>query len=233
MGSFKYVDLFATKGIEYIFIIGFLLILVVFWKYLNKPVHKAIKPALNTIKTSLVDWFSLADDYYYHQGHSWAVPEEKNILRIGVDDFAQKLVGKASTLNTPQIGDKLHQGETGWTLNFDSKVINMLSPVEGEVIAVNQDVINSPQIINEKPYKEGWILKVKTDKMNMNLRNLLSGKLARAWMQNTVDRVGDLVTNHNGLVMQDGGQMVSGFAKEIDPEGWDKFASRLLLTDDK
>ena len=188
---------------------------------------------LNTIKTSLVDWFTLADDYYYHQGHSWAVQEEKNILRIGVDDFAQKLVGKASTLNTPQIGDKLHQGETGWTLNFDSKVINMLSPVEGEVIAINQDVINSPQIINEKPYKEGWILKVKTDKMNMNLRNLLSGKLARAWMQNTVDRVGDLVTNHNGMVMQDGGQMVSGFAKEIDPENWDKFASRLLLTDDR
>ncbi len=233
MESFKYVDMFATKGIEYIFIISFLVILVFYWRYLNKPVIGAIKPALNKIKTSLVDWFTMADDYYYHQGHSWAVPEEKNILRVGIDDFAQKLVGKASSLELPKVGDRLSQGEAGWKMNIDSKTISMLSPVEGEVIAVNQKVMDSPAMLNETPYKDGWILKVKTDKMNTNLKNLLSGKLAKAWMEETVEKVGGALTGHGGLVMQDGGQMISGFAKEIDSEHWDRFASSFLLTDDK
>jgi glycine cleavage system H lipoate-binding protein len=233
MESFKYVDLFATKGIEYLFIISFLLLLIVYWRYLNKPVMTAIKPALTKIKTSLVDWFTMADDYYYHQGHAWAVPEEKNVLRVGMDDFAQKLVGRASALQLPKVGDRLSQGEAGWKMNIDSRTISMLSPVEGEVIAVNQKVIDSPGILNETPYKDGWILKVKTDKMETNLKNLLSGKLAKAWMEETVEKVGNAITGHGGLVMQDGGQMISGFAKELDSENWETFAASFLLTNDK
>jgi len=233
MESFKYVDLFATKGIEYIFIVGFLLILVVYWRYLNKPIMTAAKPPINKIKTSLVDWFSIADDYYYHQGHTWAAPEDKNTIRVGVDDFAQKLVGKASKLDLPKIGAKLDQGETGWKMTIDSKTISMLSPVSGEVIAVNQKVLDDPDLINREPYKNGWLFKVKTQKLQTNLKNLLSGKLAKAWMEDTVDRVGGSLTAQGGLVMQDGGQMISGFAREIDPEHWDEFAADFFLTNEK
>lgn len=233
MESFKYVDLFATKGIEYIFIISFLLILIVYWRYLNKPVMKTIKPTVKKIKTSLVDWFSMAESYYYHQGHSWAAPENKNTLRVGMDDFAQKLVGKAAHLELPKIGDNLEQGEFGWKLMIDTKAIRMLSPVSGEVVDVNQKVLDNPDLINREPYKNGWLFKVKTQKLQSTLKNLLSGKLAKAWMEDTVDRVGGSLTAHGGLVMQDGGQMISGFAREIDPEHWDKFATEFLLTNEE
>lgn len=233
MESFKYVDLFATKGIEYIFIVSFLLILVVYWRYLNKPVMSAVKPAITKIKTTLVDWFSMADGYYYHQGHTWAAPEDKNTLRVGLDDFAQKLVGKAEIVDLPKVGDKLDQGEAGWKMTIDSKVISMLSPVSGEVIDVNQKVLDDPDLINKEPYKNGWLFKVKTPKLQTNLKNLLSGKLAKAWMEETVDRVGGSLTAQGGLVMQDGGQMISGFAREIDPEHWDQFAADFLLTNEK
>ena len=192
----------------------------------------AVKPALNKIKTSLVDWFSIADDYYYHQGHTWAAPENKETIRVGVDDFAQKLVGKAASMDLPKIGDKLGQGEAGWKMTIDSKTISMLSPVSGEVIAVNQKVLDDPDLVNKEPYKDGWLFKVKTNKLQTNLKNLLSGKLAKAWMEDTVDRVGGSLTAQSGLVMQDGGQMISGFAKEIDPEHWDEFAGKFLLTNE-
>lgn len=233
MESFKYVDLFATKGIEYIFIVSFLVILVFYWRYLNKPVMSAVRPAINKIKTTLVDWFSMAEDYYYHQGHTWAVPENKNTLRVGVDDFAQKLVGKASAIDLPKVGAKLDQGEPGWEMTIDSKNVSMLSPVSGEVISVNQKVLDNPELINKEPYKNGWLFKVNTPKMQTNLKNLLSGKLAKAWMEETVDRVGGSLSAQGGLVMQDGGQMISGFAREIDPEHWDQFAADYLLTNEK
>lgn len=232
MESFKYVDMFATKGIEYLLILGFLLALVFFWRFLNKPAKAAIKPTVDKITTTLIDWFRIADDYYYHQGHSWVVPENANEVRVGVDDFAQKLVGKPSSIVLPKIGSTLKQGEKGLELKFDNKSIEMISPVNGEVVAVNSDVINSPSLINDDPYMNGWLFKVKTPRLEADLKHLLSGNLAKFWMQETIEKIGNLLSGNKGLALQDGGLIITGFAKEIANDQWDQLSRELLLTDD-
>lgn len=234
MDGFKYVDIFATKGIEYIFIICFLAILVFFWKWLNKPSDK-VKAAIHTMKeksVSLIDWFLLKEDYYFHQGHSWAFPEDKNIVKVGIDDFAQKLLGKPTAVLLPKIGDKIEQGEKGFAMQFDKKNIDLLSPVEGEVIEINQDVINSPDLLNKEPYKNGWLMKVKVPKMRSNFNNLLTGKLAKAWLEDTVEKISNTMTKDVGIVMQDGGVPISGFVKEIAKDNWENIAKEFLLTDE-
>jgi glycine cleavage system H lipoate-binding protein len=231
MESFKYVDMFATKGIEYLLILGFLLILVIFWRFLNKPSKAAIKPAVDKITTSLIDWFRIADNYYYHQGHSWVIPENKNEAKVGLDDFAQKLIGKPSNIVLPEVGSTLKQGEKGWQFKYGSKAIDMISPVNGQVVAVNKEVINSPGLINEDPYQNGWLIKVKNPKLTSDLKNLLSGNLAKFWMQETIEKVGNLLSNNKGLALQDGGQVITGFAKEIADDKWDQLSREFLLTD--
>lgn len=232
MDSYHYVDLFATKGIEYIFILGFLAVLVWYWRYLNKPVVSAAKAAHTKIKTTLIDWFNLANDFYYHQGHTWAVPEKEGVLRVGIDDFAQKLVGKPSAIELPKVGEQLVQGDVGWKMKVDSKTIDVLSPANGEVIAVNERVLQSPDLINEDPYKNGWLLKIKTPQMKANLKNLLNGNMARAWMEYTTHQISQTLSDDAVPVLQDGGKIVPGFAKEIEPKNWDKLARHFLLTDD-
>jgi glycine cleavage system H lipoate-binding protein len=232
MEGFKYVDIFASKGIEYLFVIGFLAVLVFFWKWLNKS-SVSVKTAVSTVKEnaiSLIDWFYLADDFYYHQGHSWAAPESKDVVKVGIDDFAQKLLGKPGEILLPKVGDQIRQGENGMRLTVDSKTIDILSPVEGEVVAVNNEAINSPELVNEDPYKKGWLLKVRVPKMNANLKNLLSGKLARAWMEDTVARISKTMTADVSIVMQDGGIPMTGFVKEISKNEWEQVAREFLLT---
>ena len=231
MENFKYVDMFATKGIEYLLILGFLLLLVIFWRFLNKPAKAAIKPAVDKISTSLIDWFRIADKYYYHQGHSWAIPENTNEVRVGLDDFAQKLIGKPSSIVLPKIGSTLKQGEKGWHLKFGSKSIDMISPVNGQVVAVNNEVLNSPGLINDDPYQNGWLFRVKTSSLQADLKNLLSGNLAKFWMQETIEKVGNLLSNNKGLALQDGGQVITGFAKEIADDQWDQLSREFFLTD--
>jgi len=234
MDGFKYVDIFATKGIEYLFIICFLAILVFFWKWLNKPSDK-VKAALNTIKekgVSLIDWFLLKDDYYFHQGHSWAAPENNEVVTVGVDDFTQKFLGKPSKISLPKIGTKVKQGEKGFQFQIDSKSIDILSPVEGEVIEINKEVIDNPEIINKDPYSSGWLFKVRTPKLKNNLNNLLSGKIATAWIENTAERISNTMTKDVGIVMQDGGVPISGFVKEISKDDWSEIAQEYLLTKD-
>ena len=234
MEGFKYVDIFATKGIEYIVAIAFLLLLVWFWRWLNKPSFEMAVPGeVKTIRISLVDWFKMADDYYYHQGHSWVNPGKDGSARIGIDDFAQKLIGKPAKLKLPKIGTYLNQGENGLTFEIDGKNIHFLSPVDGEVVALNEKVIKSPEIINQDPYGEGWLIKVKSDRFKVNLKNLLRHNVARAWIHDQVDKLSTMISKNYGIVLQDGGTIRNGFAKDLAPDHWDHLAAEYFLTKDE
>jgi hypothetical protein len=106
----------------------------------------------------------------------------------------------------------------------------MLSPVNGEVIAVNEEIVKSPGLVNQDPYEKGWLLKVKASKMKTDFKNLLHGKLAGAWIEETVDALRARMAGDLGVVLQDGGIPVVGMAKSISPDKWDEIASEFLLT---
>ena len=107
-------------------------------------------------------------------------PNRERLVKVGLDDFAQKLIGKVDAIDLPAVGSRLTQGDKGWSLMVDSAEIPMLSPVDGEVVAVNQEVLRSPEILSRDPYGAGWLLKVKSDRLAADTRNLLSGKMARS-----------------------------------------------------
>jgi glycine cleavage system H lipoate-binding protein len=224
-----YVDLFATKGLEYLLVIVFLVSLVLFWRFLQRPARsRAARPAGAGLPR--VEWFGVAGNLYYHQGHAWALPETKDVVRIGMDDFAQRLLGKADAVELPSLGISLEQGEKGWHLKFGSRSVPLVSPVGGKVVEVNPDVLRSPGLINEDPYGAGWILKVRTQNLRANLRNLLSGNLVTSWMEETVRRLRSLISPTGMPVLQDGGTPVSGFARNLSPDRWDEVAREFLLT---
>jgi glycine cleavage system H lipoate-binding protein len=75
------------------------------------------------------------------------------------------------------------QGEKGWSLRAGSKTIDMLSPVDGKVVGINEGLLKSPENIGKDPYDKSWLLEVQAPKISANLKNLLSGGLARKWME--------------------------------------------------
>ncbi len=223
----NYVDLFATKGLEYILVIAFLSTLVVFWRFLNRQ----RRPAVSTPRRSpRLEWFTLDDTLYYHQGHTWAYPEGANAVRVGIDDFAQKLVGKMDSVELPPVGTHLFQGEIGWRFRVGDTLVELLSPVEGEVVAVNEEAKKSPDVLNRDPYGRGWLMLVKISSMKSNLRNLLSGALAGAWMEQTVERLRRRISGNLGVALQDGGVPVNGIAKSISPDEWVEVTREFFLT---
>jgi glycine cleavage system H lipoate-binding protein len=222
--------MFATKGIEYLLVIGFLLVFVGYWIWMSKPIEK-VRQSIPKVTQFIEGWFSLVKNYFYHQGHSWAMPEGKNLVKVGIDDFSQKLIGKPDRIIVPSVGERLEQGEKGWQFEIDHKRIDMLSPVAGEIIEINQEVLDNPQLLVQDPYDKGWLLKVRVPKIKSNLTNLLTGNLAQAWMQNTVNQLRGTLSGELGMVMQDGGAPVSGFAKEVFPDKWEDHVKRYLMTE--
>lgn len=227
MEGFTYVDIYATKGIEYLIVIGFLVAVVMFWRYLWVSPTEALEEG---VPEGVVEWFRVPDGYYYHQGHSWLKREGEELVAIGVDDFAQKLVGRADYFWLPEPGTMIHQGEAGWSLNVDSKSVEMLAPVDGEVVEVNAAVVDLPALVNQDPYRAGWLMRVRPTRLSHNITNLLPGTLARNWIEGLVEVLRERVGGGLGPVYHDGGQPVSGIARALAGDRWDEVTSEFFLT---
>jgi glycine cleavage system H lipoate-binding protein len=229
MEGIRFIDIYATKGIEYLIVIAFFAAFVLFCRYRYRP-GEGRAPAA-TIAPESVTRFRVPEGLFYHQGHGWLRPEPGSIGVVGLDDFAQKFIGKIDAVDLPPVGSRLAQGDKGWSLVVDGVPIPMLSPVAGEVVEVNPEVLRSPEILREDPYGKGWLLKVKSTRIASNTRNLLSGKLARAWMESALDKLHPLHGESLGPVLQDGGLMVDGIARVLGGDQWVALAKTHLMTD--
>jgi glycine cleavage system H protein len=229
MEGFIYTDIFATKGVEYLLVITVLLLFIPFWRMVSRPA-KAIYQATESILPAISEWFHLPEEKLYcHQGQSWAIPESGNVVSVGMDDFAQKLVGRIDAVQFPPVGSRVTQGEKGWSLLAGSKSIDMLSPVDGEIIEINQELLKSPENIGKDPYGQSWLMKVQAPKIATDLKNLLSGALARQWMDGVRENLFSRMNYNLGAVSQDGGVLVDGIAKNMDRERWDEIVREYFL----
>jgi glycine cleavage system H lipoate-binding protein len=228
MEGIRFIDIYATKGIEYLIAVAFLVAAVLFCRYLYRPRETGAGSRIAVENTAR---FRVPEGLFYHQGHSWLRPEPESVGIVGLDDFAQKLIGRVDSIELPAVGSRLAQGEKGWSLVVDSTPVSMLSPVDGEVVAVNQEVLRSPEILRQDPYGKGWLLKVKSSRIPADTKNLLSGKLARAWMENALEKLHPIGPETMGPVLADGGLPIEGIARAIGGEKWLELAKTHLLSD--
>src|SRR5659263_392924 len=216
MEGFSLVDIYSTKGIEYLIAAVFFFGFLALQGYILTAAPGRGKS--REWHAGLPAWFRVPEGYGFHQGHTWMKadimrPNRQRLVKVGLDDFAQKLIGKVDAVELPAVGTRLAQGDKGWSLMVDSVPIPMLSPVDGEVVAVNQEVLRSPEILSRDPYGAGWLLEVKSDRIAADTRNLLSGKVARVWMETSLANLHPVRHEALGPVLQDGGLPLDGIAR--------------------
>jgi glycine cleavage system H lipoate-binding protein len=231
--------IYATKGFEYLLILGFLAVFTLFYLYFTSDKFEKVTAVISSTIDQLVDWFRVPDNILFHQGHAWVRIEESEpgIVKVGMDDFAQKMAGPMGIRNNPTVGSVIRQGERGWSLQDGEKSVDMLSPVSGEVTEINTALLaelekdsNEIGALEKDPYGDGWILKVKPENFERERKGLLSGTLARKWMEGEVEHLRSKMSPELGTVMQDGGVPVAGMAKNIDGEEWDTLLKEFFMT---
>jgi glycine cleavage system H lipoate-binding protein len=227
MESFRLVDIFSTKGIEYLLAGAFFFLYMGLLRHMNVP---AAQEKAERILSGVVEWFRVPEGFLFHQGHSWARAAGPDTATLGMDDYAAKLVGAVDSVRLPAVGAKLRQGEPAWSLNAAGESIPMLSPVDGEVIAVNQAALDDPSLANRDPFGEGWLVKVKSSNFAAGARNLLTGNLARKWVEETVSALRMEADPSIGAVYQDGGLPVDGIARALYGDEWAAKVKEAFLT---
>lgn len=174
--------------------------------------------------------YQLPESLHYHRGHTWARVEDADTVAVGLDDFARRLIGSAGSVKLPSAGTWLRQGEKAFGVESEGRAAALVAPVEGEVAEVNRDLLREPNLATDDPYGRGWVLKLRPANLATSLRNLMSGSLARRWMEDAREGLDLRLMALSGSVLQDGGEPVAGFARHLSAEEWKRLVGDFLLT---
>ena len=96
----------------------------------------------------------------YTEGHTWVRTEDGEAV-VGITDYAQQQLGSILYVETSEPGDTVRQFAPAGSVESDKSTSDFVSPVSGEVIAVNEEALGAPEKLNEDPYGEGWLLRIR------------------------------------------------------------------------
>ncbi len=203
------------------------------WRLARRAKVKTLAPEAGEqvpgFPMSMVGGFRAPANLAYHPGHAWAMKESHRLVRIGLDDFAARVVGQIDRIDLPARGRWLRQGERGWTVARGSHRFEMLSPIEGEVVEVNPEVLRDPSLAHQDPYGTGWLMAVNAPAVEGNLKNLLHGRLAQRWMEESVEGLHTRLSPGSEARLQDGGQAIGDVLSLVPEFQWEAFVREMLL----
>ena len=111
-----------------------------------------------------IEEYNMPDELYYEENHFW-VREEGDVVVMGMDDFAQTMAGEIVYVQLPDEGKQLKKGKKFAKLESGKWLGKVYAPVNGELIAVNEELETNPELINEDCYGKGWMYKIKPSDM--------------------------------------------------------------------
>ncbi|MEA3310688.1 MAG: glycine cleavage system protein GcvH [candidate division WOR-3 bacterium] len=135
-----------------------------------------------------IEGYNLPDELYYHKEHMW-VKKEGDVIRVGLNDFSQKLSGELSFIELPETEAEAEADEVIGSYETGKWMGKIYSPVAGEVVEVNSELEDDPTLINSDPYGAGWIFTMKpADPAEVDV--LMHGEAAINWLKGEIAKHG-------------------------------------------
>lgn len=168
-------------------------------------------------KTIQVQGFMLDETLYYHAYHLW-LRRAGDTIRIGLDDFGQFVLGNIKYVLLPEPGLPIGSDEPLISLTGDEGIVELPSPVDGSVVAVNLALHEDSSLVNLDPYGEGWLVEVQPSNKSVRFdeeRDLFHGSTTRPWLEKEVYALRHFVESEIGITVADGGEIWRGLRDAI------------------
>ena len=236
MEEFTRVDIYDTKGIEYLFVIGYLLILIIFWNIMKNPkaVITRIQNAISTLSATIL---RIPQGIFFNKHHVWTHLSESGTAKVGLDDFLQHITGKVKFTNIKDPGETIRKGDLLTEMYQNGKRLKVYSPISGEILDANSVLQENPEILNEDPYDKGWIYKIKPSNWIKETNSYLLADAASDWSYLEFVRFKDflargpmrtLSTEPSMIMLQDGGEVRENVLSDLPNEVWENFQEEFL-----
>ncbi len=123
----------------------------------------------------------LPSDFFYTQSHEWLRDNGDGTLTVGITDHAQEQLGDLVYVELPEVGTHLTTGDACGVVESVKAASDVYAPIDGEVLAVNETLAETPELINQSPYADGWLFSIKPDSAEV-LKNLMNTEAYRAYL---------------------------------------------------
>lgn len=240
MDGFTYVNIFETKGIEYIAIITFFLVLVPFWYILKnrKAISKKINKAFSILTGKTL---RIPKGVFHSKNHTWTYLEKSGAAKVGMDDFLVQTTGDIKLKGMKEAGQVIQKGDVMAELVKDENIIKIYAPITGKILKTNHKLNEKPELLNEDPYQLGWIYRIEPQAWKTETNAYLLADEAQAWANDEVTRLKDFLAEsyskqtsaENLVVLQDGGELSEDALSQFPPTIWQDFQKQFLNTDNK
>jgi glycine cleavage system H protein len=239
MDGFSYHNIFETKGIEYLIIIAFLLLIVPFWFFINRKVsiRSQFKGAAGSFTTGIL---SIPLGLLFSKNHTWAHLEKSGIAEVGIDYFTTHVAGAVKLCNLRDNGSFIKRGDHIADIGQSGKLLHIYSPISGKVTDTNSLLFEMPQMINEDPYDKGWIYKISPSNWVEETSKYYLADEALAWSKMELQRFKDflavsLSSQSPGVsmaILQDGGELCDMPLSGLPEKTWEEFQESFLNLSD-
>jgi CheY-like chemotaxis protein len=189
-------------------------------------IQKQLKPRVHVMGPEETDRgfgkeFSIPGGVLISAGHCWASLAEDGTARIGLDDFARKLLGGIDSIDFPNIGMSVKAGQPLFSVNQGHRRAQFHAPLSGKVVKNNEDLHKDCAMLEEMAYGKNWICVIEGDDLDAELPDLKIGKSAVVFFQEDIDRFQAFVQKANGGEVPDPESLSIGAIEKMDDARWD------------
>lgn len=174
-----------------------------------------------------IDGFMWLSNLHYHPKHMWMEVANDGTTRIGLDDFARKIIGEVHEFGLPEKGLEIHEGENMLKVVSDGRTLNLRSPINGTIKRINTKLVEKPDLFNEDPFKQ-WMFRIEPKDLENTLNNFLFGPPAESWIERDIDRLRYRIESEVGVTVADGGAVLPTVQK-IDDKDWENLVKEFLF----
>lgn len=235
MEGFTYHNIFETKGLEYLAIVIFFLILIPFWILLNRKTTMA-KQVQKSLGGLTAQSLKVPQGLFYSRYHTWAHMERSGVAKVGLDDLLMHITGEVRINRLKSSGERIVKGDLLAEIDHKGKLLKVFSPISGEITEANAALADSPGLINEDPYIKGWMYKIKPTSWVADTNSYFIAEDATQWAVQELDRFKDFLAASLGkyspqpsnLILQDGGELRDEPLSDLPVEVWQEFQQDFL-----
>jgi glycine cleavage system H lipoate-binding protein len=188
----------------------------------------SVHAVVNPVDILEISGFKMPQGYYFHPGHTWAKIEEVSSVRVGVDDFALRLMGPLDRIEAPLTGKEVEQGRADIAVFRGEYQAKLISPVTGVVTDINYRLRERGRLANDDPYAEGWVMKVQSRDLRGDLKELMIGRETEGFVSGQVEHLYNVIEEVAGPLAADGGDLGDDIFGSMPQLGWERLTGAFL-----
>jgi len=177
-----------------------------------------------------VSGFHMPENLFYFRNHTWLHFDRDGSFRIGLDDFARRLLGKVKSVELPAVGKAVDLEEYCLIIHHEFGDLEIFAPVEGVVTSTNHDLFEDAQLMVEQSYSDGWLMTIDPKSIRKTNKNLLRDDDAKSWMQAEAQLLTQSVQPEAGVTLHDGASLTDDMSENLSKEDWLELVKKHLYT---